>query len=211
MALCHVGSHASREVDNATGLTERKGSRYTSAPSCAFSKYLNYIILFSCFKPVNPKGNQPWMFTGEVKKWSHSVMSNSLRPHGLYPARLPCPWDFPGKNTGMGYHFLLQGIFPTPGSNLGLPYGRKALYCLSHQRIPWNSVWVTREFIGRTDAKAEALILWPPDAKSQLIGEDPDSGKQKGMTEDKVAGQHHLLNGHAFEQTLGDGKGQGSM
>ena len=55
------------------------------------------------------------------------------------------------------------------------------------------------------------LKLQYSDTKSQLIGEDPDSGKQKGMTEDKVAGQHHLLNGHAFEQTLGDGKGQGSM
>ena len=40
-------------------------------------------------------------------KWSHSVMSDSLRPHGLQPARLLCPWDFPGKNTGVGCHFLL--------------------------------------------------------------------------------------------------------
>ena len=45
-------------------------------------------------------------------------MSNSLPPHGLYSARLLCPWDFPGKNTGMGCHFLLQGIFPTQGLNL---------------------------------------------------------------------------------------------
>ena len=138
-------SHASREVDNATGFTERKGNRYTSTPSCAFSKYLNYIILyyiilFSCFKPVNPKGNQSWIFIGKMRKWSHSVMSDSLRPHGLYPARLLCPWDFPGKNTGVGYHFLLQGIFPTQGSNLGLPHCRKTLYCLSHQGIPGNSL-----------------------------------------------------------------------
>ena len=41
--------------------------------------------------------------------------------HGLQPTRLLCPWDFPGKNTGVGCHFLLQGIFPTPGSNLGSP------------------------------------------------------------------------------------------
>ena len=40
---------------------------------------------------------------------AHSVVSNSLRPHGLYPARLLCPWDFSGKNTGVGCHFLLQG------------------------------------------------------------------------------------------------------
>ena len=46
---------------------------------------------------------------------SCSIMSNSLQPHGLYPARLLYPWDFPGKNTGVGYYFLLQGIFPTQG------------------------------------------------------------------------------------------------
>ena len=42
---------------------------------------------------------------------------NSLRPYGLWPARLLCPWDFPGKNTGVGCHLLLQGIFPSQGSN----------------------------------------------------------------------------------------------
>ena len=42
----------------------------------------------------------------------HSVMSDSLRPRGLGPARFLCPWDFPGKNTGSGCHFLLQGIEP---------------------------------------------------------------------------------------------------
>ena len=43
---------------------------------------------------------------------SHSVVSDSLRPHGLWPARLLCPWDFPGKNTEVGCHFLFRGIFP---------------------------------------------------------------------------------------------------
>ena len=52
--------------------------------------------------------------------FSCSVVSNSLWPHGLYPARLLCPQDFLGKNTGVGCHFLLQGIFPTQGSNLSL-------------------------------------------------------------------------------------------
>ena len=46
---------------------------------------------------------------------SHSVMSDSLRPHGLYPARVLCPWDSPGKNTRVGCRALLQGIFPTQG------------------------------------------------------------------------------------------------
>ena len=43
------------------------------------------------------------------------------------------PWDFPGKSIGAGYHFLLQRIFLTPGSNLGFPHCRQMLYCLSHQ------------------------------------------------------------------------------
>ena len=48
---------------------------------------------------------------------SHSVVSNSFRPYGLWPARLLCPWDSPGTNTGVGCHSLLQGIFPTQGWN----------------------------------------------------------------------------------------------
>ena len=67
---------------------------------------------------------------------SRSVVSNSLRPHGLLPARLPCPWDSPGKNTGVGCHALLQGIFPAQGLNPGLPRCRWILYHLSHQGSP---------------------------------------------------------------------------
>ena len=64
-----------------------------------------------------------------------------------------------------------------------------------------NQTWI---FIGRTDAVAEAPILWPPDTKSWLIGKDPDAGKdwrqeEKGMTEDEMVGWHHRLNGHEFE------------
>ena len=63
-------------------------------------------------------------------------MSESLRPHGLKPTRLLCPWDFPGKNTGVGCHFFLQGIFPTQGLKLGLLHCRQILYCLSYQGSP---------------------------------------------------------------------------
>ena len=71
-------------------------------------------------------------------------------------------------------------------------------------------------FIGRTDAEAETPILWPPDAKNWLTGKDPNAGKgwrqeEKGMTEDEMAGWHHWLNGHEFEQGLGVGGGQGSL
>ena len=60
-------------------------------------------------------------------------MSNSLEPHGLGLTRLLCPWDFPGKGPGMGFHLLLQRIFPTQGSNWGLLHCRQTLYHLSHQ------------------------------------------------------------------------------
>ena len=73
--------------------------------------------------------------------------------------------------------------------------------------------WV---FIGRTDAKAETPILRPPDAKSWLIGKDPDAGKdwgqeEKGTTEDEMVGWHHWLHGHGFGWTPGVGDGQGSL
>ena len=67
---------------------------------------------------------------------SCSVMSNSLQPHGLQPARLLCSWDAPGKNTGVGCHALLQGIFPAQGSNSGLPHCRQIINHLSHQESP---------------------------------------------------------------------------
>ena len=72
-----------------------------------------------------------------------------------------------------------------------------------------NQFWT---FIWRKDAEAEALILWPPEVKSQLTGKDSDAGKdwgrgQKGTTEDEM----DWLNGHEFEQTPGDGEGQGSL
>ena len=75
-----------------------------------------------------------------------------------------------------------------------------------------NQSWIV---IRRTDAKAEAAILWPPDAKSWLIRKDPDIGKdwrqEKGMTEDKMVGWHHQLKGHECEQAPGDSEGQGSL
>ena len=68
-----------------------------------------------------------------------------------------------------------------------------------------NQPWI---FIRSIDTEAEAPTLWPPDAKSPLTGKDPnawkDGGQEKGMTEDEIVGWHHQLNGHEFEQILGD-------
>ena len=81
-----------------------------------------------------------------------------------------------------------------------------------------NQPWI---FIGRTDAEAKTPIFWAPDAKSWLIGKDPDAGKdwgwekgamkEKGARKDKMVGWHHQLNRHEFEQTAGVSEGQGSL
>ena len=76
-----------------------------------------------------------------------------------------------------------------------------------------NQSWI---FIGKTDAEAEAPILWPPDVKNWLFGKDPDAGQdwrqeEKGTTEDEMVGWHHWLNGHEVEQAPGVGQGEGSL
>ena len=78
-----------------------------------------------------PKNNTQIVTLSEGESESYSVMSNSLRPHGLYS-----PWNSPGQNTGVGSLSLLQEIFPTQGSNPGLPHCGQILYQLSHQGSP---------------------------------------------------------------------------
>ena len=70
----------------------------------------------------------------------------TLRPYGLWPARLLCPWNSSGKNTGVGCHSLLQGIFPNQGLNPGLPHCRQILYQLSHKGSPRILEWVAYPF-----------------------------------------------------------------
>ena len=71
-------------------------------------------------------------------KWSESglVMSDSVMPWTMKPARLLCLWNFPGKNTGVGCHSLLQGFFPSQGSKLGLLHCEQILYCMGHKECP---------------------------------------------------------------------------
>ena len=71
----------------------------------------------------------------------HSVVSDSLQPHGLYS-----PWNSPSQNTGVGSRSLLQGIFPTQGLDPGLPHFRWILYQLSHQESPRILEWVAYPF-----------------------------------------------------------------
>ena len=73
----------------------------------------------------------------------------SLGPYGLYRSRLLCPWDSPGKNTGVGCHALLQGVFPTQGLNLHLLHCRQILYC-----------WATREALQQTYIDTNMRKAW---------------------------------------------------
>ena len=85
---------------------------------------------------------------------SHFSQVDSLRPHGLYPARLLCPWDFPGKNTGVGCHALLQRILLTQGLNL-------CLLCLLHQQVgslpPWRYLYTYISHIGTCNTHRELI------------------------------------------------------
>ena len=78
-----------------------------------------------------------WYSKFTSKSESHSVMSDSLRPHGLHT-----PWNSPGQNIGVGSFSLLQEIFPTQGLNPGLPHCRQVLYQLSHKGSPRILEWV---------------------------------------------------------------------
>ena len=96
--------------------------------------------------PSLPRNPFWWNFT-EVKKVcvyvcvSHSIMLDSLWLHGLQLTRLLCPWNTPGRNTGVGCHSLFQGIFPTQGSNLGFLHWGWILYHLSHQGSPMYRIY----------------------------------------------------------------------
>ena len=84
---------------------------------------INNVVLVSCIQQSDA--------VIYINCESCSVMSDSLPPHGLYN-----PWSSPGQNTGVGSPSLLQGIFPTQGSNPGLLHCRQILYYLSHEGSP---------------------------------------------------------------------------
>ena len=86
---------------------------------------------------------------------------HSLGPHGLQPTRLLRPWDSPGKNTGVGCHFLLQEIFLTQGLNPGLPHCRQMLYHLSHQGNHTNKKQ-SKKVPGGSDGKKFACSVGDP-------------------------------------------------
>ena len=122
-------------------------------------------------------------------------------------------WDCPQINFCLPFHH--KNV--SPRNLMILDFKLKCLihlndfsYIIKPVDPKRNQPWI---FIGSADAEAEAPMLWPPNAKSQLTGKDPDAGKdrmqeKKVTTEDEMVGCHHWLNGHEFEQTLGYSEGQ---
>ena len=119
------------------------------------------------------------------------------------------------KNPGMYVSFWIMS-FPgyMPSNGIAGSY-ESPLDCKEIQPVhsKGDQPWV---FFGRNGAKAEAPVLWPPHAKSWLIGKDSDAGRdwgqeEKGMTENEMTGWHHPPNGLKFEWTPGVGNGQGGL
>ena len=106
------------------------------------------IMILTTFSPTR-SCRQAYMVRNLIfcQKESESEVTQSCltlcHSHGLQPTRLLCLWDFPGRNTGMGCHFLLQGIFPTQGSNPGLPHCRQMLLL---SKPPGKSQYILPDF-----------------------------------------------------------------
>ena len=117
-------------------------------------------------------------------------------------------WELDNKESWVLKNWCFQTVVLE--KTLESPSGSKEIEPVSPKG---NQPWI---LIGRTDAEAEASILWPPDVKSQLTGNDPDVGEdwgqeEKGATGDELVGWYHRLNGQEFEQTVGDGEEQGGL
>ena len=143
-------------------------------------------------------------------RWA--VQSLSRGPDGLHSqcspgqAALRFPPGVWGLLTCLGCRWSPR----TAGSGLNLPV------LIVSFLIVLNPITVISCLLKGLMLRLKLQHFWPPDAKSRLTGKDPDAGKdwgqeEKGMTEDEMVGWHHQLNGHAFQQPLGDGEGQESL
>ena len=104
----HSSSNRSKAVANPEAQEEPKKAQSHTSYKAQKAPILKYNRRSTAKRNRNLCYSVTWKWKGR-----RSVVSDSVRPHGLEPTKLLCPWDFPGKNTGVGYHFLLQKIFPT--------------------------------------------------------------------------------------------------
>ena len=115
---------------------------FADFPHCHFNRFFSTTPIAATnlwhqggmeFSPWKPLLNTILLTNRLLLLFSCYVMSDSLRPHELQPTRLLCLWDYASKTTGVGCHFLLQGIFLTQGLNLGLLHWQADSLPLSHQ------------------------------------------------------------------------------
>ena len=132
-----------------------------------------------------------------IKKQSHCFVDNgpSNQSHG-FPSSHVWMWELDYRESWAPRNWCFWTVVLE--KTLESPLDCKEIQPVHSEG---NQSWV---FIGRTDAKAETPILWPPDAKSWLIWKDPDAGEdwgndEKGTIEDEMAGWHHRLDGHELE------------
>ena len=154
-----------------------------------------------------------WMTEGKcrqhVKKQRHHFASKGLpsQSYGFF-SRHEWMWELDHKERWASKNWRLWPMVLE--KTLESPLDCKEIQPVNRRG---NQSWI---FMGRTDVEAKTPIVWLPDVKNWVIGKDPDAGKdwrqeEKGMTEDKMVGWHHRLNGHEFEQALGDAEGKGSL
>ena len=161
-------------------------------------------------QPWNEKTSAPWRKSYDqprqhIKKQRQNFASKgpSSQSYG-FPSSHVWMWELDYKESWMLKNWCFWTVMLERSLESPLDYME-----IKPVNPKGNQSWI---FIGRTDVEAETPILWPSDVKNWLIGKDPGAGKdwrqeEKRMTKDEVVGRHHRLNGHEFEQTLGDGEG----
>ena len=147
--------------------------------------------------------------TADIDSSHHSARTEDPRGNTLTEARLGQSWPLRTSSRCSLTPAIPRWDLLIHKGTAGFSCGKVPLPLIKPVSPKGNQSWI---FTGRTDAEAEAPTLWPPDAKNWLTGKDPDPGRdwrqEKGMTEDEMVGWHNQLNGHEFEQALGDGDGQ---
>ena len=166
-------------------------------------------------KPVNPKGNQSWLFI-EGLMLKLEFFGNLMQRANSLEKTLMMTWkglSSQGYGFSSGHVWMLELDYKASWApknwcfwtvvleeTLKSPLDSKETQSVHPKG---DQSWV---FIGRTDAKAETPKLWPPHGKCWVIGKDPDAGRDWGQEE-----RHHRLNAHEFGWTPGVGGGQGSL
>ena len=118
-------------------------------------------LLFLLLSPLSSLSSPLFLHIYLKVKVKSLVVSDSLRPHGLQPTRRLHSWDFPGKSTGVGCHFLFWEIFPTQGLNPGLLHCTQMLYRLSHQGSLTLNFKYFSHFILKNYSKSSLFTLLP--------------------------------------------------